>query len=215
MARLNFVKGSIKGRVGEFVGSSWKGTDYIKTYTPPGNPKTEGQVAVRTVFQHITHVASQINADVLKPHTFPKPHKMTAINRMVHINQELFDDKAWEPEKLKIFDGPLFNPGMAGASIEAAGTPDVRVKITFSGAAGDGADKAVAVIYDEGAGKALSAIGDRQTGRIEVPISAIDQADLDKLHAYLVFSRPPRPETGESGLVSGTAYLKVPAPAGP
>ena len=66
-ARLNFVKGSIKGRVDEFVGSSWKGTDYIKTYTPPGNPKTQGQVTVRTVFQHITHVASQINAAVLKP----------------------------------------------------------------------------------------------------------------------------------------------------
>jgi hypothetical protein len=42
MASLNFVKGSIKGRVGQFVGSSWKGIDYIKTYTPPGNPRTEG-----------------------------------------------------------------------------------------------------------------------------------------------------------------------------
>lgn len=99
MARLNFVRGSIKGRVGEFVGSSWKGEDYIKTFTPPSNPRTEGQVAIRTVFQHITQIASQINADVLKPYTFPKPQKMTATNRMVHVNQELFDDKKLGPVK--------------------------------------------------------------------------------------------------------------------
>jgi hypothetical protein len=33
-------KGTIKGKVGQFVGSSWKGIDYIKTYTPSGNPRT-------------------------------------------------------------------------------------------------------------------------------------------------------------------------------
>lgn len=32
MATLNFIKGSIKGKIGQFVGSSWRGKDYIKTY---------------------------------------------------------------------------------------------------------------------------------------------------------------------------------------
>jgi hypothetical protein len=209
MARLNFVKGTIKGRVGEFVGSSWKGVDYIKTYSPPSNPKTEGQVAVRTVFQHITHVASQINATILKPYTFPRPHKMTVINWMVHINQELFDDKAWEPEKLKIFDGSLFNPGITSVSIENTGTPTAQVIITFSSAMGHDADKALAVVYDEHSGKALAATGERQDGQIVVSIVTLDQADLSGLHAYLVFSQPPSQEAGE---VSGTAYLKVPSP---
>lgn len=65
MASLIFVRGSIKGRVGEFIGSSWKGTDDIKTFAPPSNPKTQGQVAVRSVFQHITHIAALINEEVL------------------------------------------------------------------------------------------------------------------------------------------------------
>jgi hypothetical protein len=215
MARLNFIRGSIKGRVGEFVGSSWKGEDYIKTFTPPSNPKTEGQVAVRGVFQHITHIASQINADVLKPYTFPKPQKMTAANRMMHINRAIFEDKAWEPAKLNIFEGSLYNPGITAAVIENSGTPTAQVKITFSNGVGTATDKAIAVIYDEVSGKALTAEGDRQTGQLAVSIAVIAPADLSKLHAYLVFSQPPAPGTGESGQVSGTAYLKVPAPSGP
>jgi hypothetical protein len=215
MARLNFVKGSIKGRVGEFVGSSWKGTDYIKTFTPPSNPKTEGQVAVRTVFQHITHIASQINEGVLKPYTFPKPSKMTASNRMVHVNHVLFAEKQWEPEKLNIFEGPLFNPGITTAVIENGGSATAAVKISFSSTIGEAMDKAIGVVYDETSEKALAMVGDRQTGDIEIPIAILDQGDLSKLHAYLVFSQPPASGTGESGQVSGTAYLKVPAPVGP
>jgi hypothetical protein len=215
MARLNFVRGSIKGRVGEFVGSSWKGEDYIKTYTPPSNPRTEGQVAIRSVFQHITQIAAQINADILKPYTFPKPHKMTPTNRMVHINQELFDDKAWDQSKLKIFEGPLYNPGITAAVIENPGTATARVKVTFTATIGEAADKALAVVYDEASDKALFAQAERQTGELLVPIAVLGQGDASKLHAYLVFSQPPAQGTGEAGQVSGTAYLKVPAPPGP
>jgi hypothetical protein len=49
MATLNFLRGSIKGKLGDIVGSSWRGKDYIKTYIPPSNPNTEGQAAVRTI----------------------------------------------------------------------------------------------------------------------------------------------------------------------
>jgi hypothetical protein len=215
MARLNFVRGSIKGRVGEFVGSSWKGEDYLKTFTPPSNPRTEGQVAIRTVFQHITHIASQINAGVLKPYTFPKPPKMTPINRMVHINQALFDNKAWESSKLKIFEGPLYNPGITAAAIENGGTATAQVKVTFAPAVGEAADKALAVVYDETSDNALIGQAERQAGEILIPIAVLGQGDLSKLHAYLVFSQPPAPGTGEAGQVSGTAYLKVPAPPNP
>ena len=32
MASLNFIKGTLKVRVGQFVGSSWSGKEYIKTF---------------------------------------------------------------------------------------------------------------------------------------------------------------------------------------
>jgi len=50
MATLNFLDGSFRGKLGNVIGSSWKGKPYVKAYAKTGNPKTEKQVAVREVF---------------------------------------------------------------------------------------------------------------------------------------------------------------------
>jgi hypothetical protein len=128
MATLNLLRGSIKGKLGDIVGSSWRGKEYVKTFTPPSNPNTEGQAAVRTIFQHTTHIAASIYEPVLKPYTFPKPRKMTAYNRMVQINKPLFHELTWDQTKLKIFEGPLFNPGITAASIQNTGTVTAAVQ---------------------------------------------------------------------------------------
>jgi hypothetical protein len=47
---------------------------------------------------------------------------------------------------------------------------------------------------------------------MDVPIATFDQADLSKLHAYLVFAQPPAPGASKTGQVSGTAYLAVTVP---
>jgi hypothetical protein len=205
MATLNFVRGSIKGRVGQFVGSSWRGKDYIKTFTPPSNPKTEGQVAVRTIFQNIAHIAKAIYEGVLKPFTFPRPRTFTSYNRMVQINKELFDDLAWDPAMLKIFDGPLFNPGIASASVSGD-----TVYVSFDAATGEGTDTAIAVIYDELPRSTFHGQAARADAAITVSIAGLDPSALGGLHAYLVFSRALVTGTAEAGQVSGTAYLKVP-----
>lgn len=121
----------------------------------------------------------------------------------------------WDQSKLKIFEGPLYNPGITGAVIENPGTATAQVKVTFAPAVGDAADKALAVVYDETSDKALTAQAERQAGEIAVSVAVLGQGDVSKLHAYLVFSKPPAPGTGEAGQVSGTAYFKVPAPPGP
>jgi hypothetical protein len=212
MATLNLLRGSIKGKLGDIVGSSWRGKEYVKTFTPPSNPNTEGQVAVRTIFQHTTHIATAIYEPVLKPYTFPKPKRMTAYNRMVQINKELFHELAWDQTKLKIFEGPLFNPSITAASIQNTGTPTAAVRVTFDAAIGDGTDIAIAVIHDEATETTLCGQATRADAQIDVLIAALDQADLTQLHAYLVFSKPPVRGTSEHGKVSGTAYLAVPPP---
>jgi hypothetical protein len=168
MATLNFIKGSFHGKVGQFVGSSWKGKDYIKLYTPPGNPKTAGQTAVRTIFQHVVHIAHALYEPVLKPYTFPKPRGMTAFNRMVHINKELFDDKQWDISKVQVFAGSLFNPGITGAAVDAqSGT---AVVITFNGGEGEATDIPVGVVHDEVSNQTFCAVGEkRESGSVKVP----------------------------------------------
>jgi hypothetical protein len=137
------------------------------------------------------------------------------IGEFVGSSWKGFDDKAWDQSKLKIFEVPLYNPGITAAVIENPGTATARVKVTFAPAVGEAADKALAVVYDETSDKALFAQAVRQAGELLVPIAVLGQGDVSKLHAYLVFSRPPARGTGEAGQVSGTAYLKVPAPPGP
>ena len=210
MARLNFVKGSIKGKIGQFVGSSWRGIDYIKTYTPPSNPQTDGQVAVRTVFKHASAIAKAIYAEVLKPYTFPKPQKLTAYNRMIQINKEMFDDLEWDQTKLKIFDGPLYNPGIASAAITSgAGS---KATVAWNPAIGEGTDVALVIIHDETTEKTLTGKGTRQAGTLDVDTAILNQADLTKVHAYLVFAQPPAHGSGETGQVSRTAYSPVSPP---
>jgi len=209
MATLNFIRGTIRGRIGQFVGSSWKGMSYIKTFTKPGNPRTAAQVAVRTVFQNVSRAAKLIYKNVLKPHTFPRPRRQTAYNRMIQINKPMFDAKEWKPERLKIFEGPLGNPGITSAVLENPGTPNEDVLLSFDTASGEGTDKAVMVIYDETTGTALSAEGTRFDGELEIKLKTISPVNPAKLHAYLVFSKPPVDGTGETGQVSNTAYAKV------
>ena len=68
---------------------------------------------------------------------------------------------------------------------------------------------AIAVVYDELTGAALYGKANRADAVVSVSIAGLDPAALSGLHAYLVFSKPPAPGTGEQGKVSGTAYMAV------
>ena len=211
MATLNFIKGSIKGKIGQFVGSSWRGKDYIKTYTPPSNPKTEEQTVVRKIFQHVGLIAKAIYASVLEPYTFPKPQKMTAFNKMMQVNKKMFNDKVWDQTKLKIFDGPLYNPGIETAHIQDDGPDGIAVMITFYPDGGAASDIPIGIVHDEVSERTFVQVENSRTAAtvgVQLFLPA-GQTDLTKLHAYLVFSQPPAAGTGETGQVSSTAYLKV------
>jgi len=204
MAELNFVRGTICGKIGQFVGSSWKGKPYIKTFTKPGNPRTADQVAVRTVFQKVSHIAKNIYKHVLKPYTFPAPRRQTAFNKMIAANQAMFDAKAWEPENLKIFEGPLHNPGLSSAAINAR-----NVVFSFATTGGETTDKAIAVLPDAESGTVKHAEANRSAGAVNIPLAGIDPANYGRLHAYLVFTRLPELDPEEKGQVSITAHLAV------
>jgi len=220
MAELNFVKGTIQGRVGQFVGSSWRGKHYIKTYTPPTDPRKPSQIAVRNVFQHVAHIAKGIYSGILKPYTFPTPQKMTSFNKMVRTNKPLFDHHAWDPTRLRIFEGPLpgarelepwFNPGDP-AHGEYTGVCGVE----FHSPGGELTDIAALVVYDEASGAVMYTVGTRAEGTLEVSFytPSFEATGYNDFHGYLVFARPPAPDTNDLGLVSDTFYMKfTPPPA--
>jgi hypothetical protein len=205
MAILNFVRGSIIGKVGQFVGSSWKGKDYIKTYTPPANPNTTEQKAIRSVFQHVTAIARAINRTVLKPYTFPKPHAMTVLNRMMQINQKMFEGKVWDVTLLKIFEGPLYNPGITSAVLA-----DATLTVTWNGSHGTPTDVAAVIVHSEESGLTSALLTTRSAGTTGAwDILELGATDPAQTHVYLVFAAPPTDET--QGETSKTAYHPVTA----
>jgi hypothetical protein len=119
----------------------------------------------------------------------------------------MFQAGAFNAESLKIFDGPLYNPG-----IMAANRMGANVNVTFDRNTPDslGADDAaVCVIMDAEGGNVRYAAGRRGSGAVSVSLATVPNADSLKLYAYLAFSRAPLPDTSEKGIVSETDMDEV------
>jgi hypothetical protein len=132
MASINWLKASLRGKLGQVVGSSWKGIDYIKTYTKPSNPDTPKQQQTREIFKNISQLGNSILTP-LNAYTRPTPQSMTGVNYMMHLNKFMFGKTGtgWDPLKLAIMSGPdlpastitaaqIYFPGIAPAPPVAA-----------------------------------------------------------------------------------------------
>jgi len=207
MSEINWLKAALKGRLGNVVGSSWRGKDYTKLYTQPSNPNTAGQKGVRSIFAHVGHIAHKIYKGVLAPYTYPVPKDITKYNRMMQINNELYDDKIWAPAKLKIFAGELKTVPIESADYkEVDNQLDVEWGVALSD---DATDDAIILVYYEATGETLYTIAKRGDVNTIMDTTLLGPAlDVTKLHVYLAFSQPPG-EKYEHGQVSNTAYKQA------
>jgi hypothetical protein len=205
----------ISGKLGNKVYYSINGNSYVKPLPRQKDPRTPEQLAHRFVFMKISQFSKFIYRGVLQPYTFPRPKSsnLAIYNRMKTINGLILSTNEWDPANLKIFEGPLENPGISTAVL----TGDT-VKVTFDTEQGKEDDVAIAVAYDDTSGRVYNAVGTRSEGSIEVRIYKDKNMKIDALHAYLIFSRPPpnygKPypylaNFGSKGIVSTTAYKKV------
>jgi hypothetical protein len=119
----------------------------------------------------------------------------------------MFDDKAWEPQKLKIFDGPLYNPGMLVAETED--DDGLSVYLEWDNEQGADTDIGIGIVHDEVSEMTFYAEEIRAGAFLRVHLTLGDHPDLSKLHAYLVFARQPLKDTAEPGEVSVTSYKPV------
>ena len=199
MATLNFVRGEVKGKVGQFVGSSWRGQAYLKTYTKPGNPDTPDQHAVRDVFSHLVHIGTAINEAILKVYDPDMGRKTTAYNRLIQRNKHLFG-QSFDFSHVTIFDGALRNPGISGVTATAT-----QITVSWNAAAGgDGTDAAIIIAYNEQADAFFVSNAKTRADASEV-LTVPAMTAGEKIHAYLVFAHP-NPH-GAGYVTSGTAYF--------
>lgn len=88
------IFGGLSGKIGNLVGSSWKGIPVLKTKPlSVANPRTAAQVAQRNSFTGVVEYAKVILVPVIKPLRDRFAVKMSGFNTFVSDNIAFFDEE--------------------------------------------------------------------------------------------------------------------------
>jgi hypothetical protein len=206
MSRINFIKGELKGKLGEIVGSSWKGIPYTKTYTKPKNPNTDKQMETRYLFQSLAHIGKGIRSS-LELYTRPRPHQMSVYNHLIQLNKPMFNKTGhkWDPLELTIMSGELVSTAIATALFDGT---NLTATVTWDGTVGDATDKAFVVVYDDESKRTVHTDEiSRSDGTVAIDASAFaNVSTYGEIYAYLSFYH-----IGDNGkgFNSNTSVLKA------
>lgn len=127
MARLSQgILGGISGKIGNVVGSSWKGIAVVKSKPlSVANPRSSGQIAQRNKMSFIVAFATQILADTIKPLWDRFAQKQSGYNAFVQANisnvdnNELVDPSLFQISKGKMEATDINSVVVSAASGEA------------------------------------------------------------------------------------------------
>lgn len=115
MGKMNLLKGSWDGKVGETVGAKWKNKKTIRTYTKPSNPNTQAQQNVRSAFKQITSFVA-LFADQIRYLTALDVSGMSVRNAIIKLNKDMIDANSVDLANLLISKGGLQKPAAFTAS---------------------------------------------------------------------------------------------------
>ena len=206
MARLpQGILGGVLGKVGNVVGSSWKGIPILKSRPlSVANPRTTKQVAQRNKMTNIVAFAQFILSSIIKPLNDRFAQQASGYNDFVSRNIHLFVGEMPSPAAdLKISVGKMaaVDPSM----IEGVnGQPEVAVNwpSTLIDAFASASDQAFIVIYNatQKTFGVSSGSDTRFDAESHITLSA-PVATSDVLHVWLAFRRE------DGTVVSNTGYL--------
>lgn len=207
MARLSQgILGGVLGKIGNVVGSSWKGIAVIKSKPlSVANPRTTKQVAQRTKMANVVAFAQTILASIIKPLNDRFAQQASGFNDFVRRNISLFENATPSPAaNLQISSGQMdsVDPDSAVCNAgEAFAT--ISFPTLFSDAFSASTDLVYAVVMNANTGAIGSNGGSviRSAGEIVVSRLGLTTAG-DVLHIWLAFRR------ADGTVVSGTGYLE-------
>lgn len=194
MARMyQGILGGLSGKIGNVVGSSWKGIPVLKTKPlSVANPQTAAQVAQRDKMEAVVAFATPILATVIKPLWDRFASRMSGFNAFVQANIGSFVSVGeFTPSTVKISEGK--GAATVVNSVDSA-NGQAAVQLFWTDDSGEGyklaTDEVYAVVYNITKQEICSQfeVGVRSAGVIECVLPS-NVATGNLLACYLGFRR--------------------------
>lgn len=178
MGKLNVLRADWSGKVGKTVGAKWKSLSTIRTYAVPANPRTEGQLTVRSVFKQMTSFTS-LFTDMIKYYTSLDVRAQSVRNAIIKANKEQIAEGTFNKATLVVNKGGLPKPtaftlgaATAGADLTATFTKPAATNITSKA-------KIVAVAVDAENQIAGVGVADLSTEAVTINMKPQSGATID------------------------------------
>ncbi len=204
MARINRgILGGFVGKVGNVVGSSWKGIETMRSLPISVlNPKTAGQIENRTRFSNISILAAACLTTIVKPLNDRFAAKMSGYNAFCQRSKEAFTGAGvFVPANLILSSGKLGDTPILSAELSPGGELSIRYSSLPVGNYQMPTDKAyiLAVKPDGEVVGTSSAEEDRATGDCVLELLG-DWSGGGTVYAYLSFIRADGSIVGNSSM---------------
>jgi hypothetical protein len=208
MARLSQgILGGISGKIGNVVGSSWKGIAVIKTKPlSVANPQSAGQILQRTKMTNVVAFSQVILSAVIKPLWDRFAQRESGYNAFVSKNISLFTTIAPStPADLQISSGKMAATAITSASVTAG---EDEVTVTWVDDSGSGFKVATDEVYvvvqnvEQESIWYSSAVAQRDDATATVTMPS-NQSDSDTVYSWLAFRRT------DGTIVSDSSYFPV------
>ena len=195
------ILGGISGKIGNVVGSSWKGIAVLKSLPlSVANPRTAGQIAQRGAMTGIVAVSRILLAALITVYWNPFAQRMSGYNAFVKENIDTFVGTVFTSfSAFYSTRGSLLGVStFVGASTAAGNTTSLTWTDNSGTADALATDEAIGVIYNETQDYWLVDAG--SATRDDELLTIVDNAvaQNDEVHCYLSFTRPNASKVSDS-----------------
>lgn len=140
------ILGGLSGKIGNVVGSSWKGIAVVKSLPlSVANPNTAAQVVQRTKMTNVVEFAKEILTDIIKPLNDRFASGQSGYNLFVQRNIALFENEYPNPQAdLILSEGSVTPVDLIDVTLDVSGGNGM---VTYTINTGDGDALATDELY--------------------------------------------------------------------
>lgn len=201
------ILGGLSGRIGNVVGSSWKGIAILKSLPlSVSNPRTSGQVEQRNRMTACVEAARILLAALIQVYWNPFAQRMSGYNLFVSENIDTFTGGVFTDfSNFFATRGSLLGV-VQGASSASASADTITVPWTDNTGQSDAlaTDEAVVTVYNATQDYWIVDAGNAVRSDGTIAVSDTDMAASDELKIYLSMSRPDVSKVSDSDYVAVT-----------